>query len=266
MIVPTEKSQPELPPYDEDSAREVTDSKTGRLGNIHTSTYGSPELSYGQSSSGSPYAPRPLQPDFDGAVSTSSSFSTSFSRPPPGTLPYSSFDPIFLVCRGQYLYKGFLSLPPPSSAIPHPFITHDVNEGDWLDFLAEIQGAATLTEKDLSRSHLPIISIIPIVNSLASYGIRKFMKSRKASSVLKVIDIWNHHFFRPRKLEVILTKGPIKLSGTHDYPIADLHTPETSGTRSSFMDRKEGKLKGKEKESTADDPEDTTYRLFVVPI
>jgi hypothetical protein len=32
------------------------------------------------------------------------------------------------------------------------------------------------------------------------------------------------------------------------------------------MDRKEGKLKGKEKESTADDPEDTTYRLFVVPI
>lgn len=264
MIVPTEKSQPELPPqYDEDSAREVTDSKTGRLGDIHTSTYGSPELLYRQSSSGSPYAPHPPQPDSNGAVSASSSFSTSFSRPPPGNLPYSSFDPIFLVCRGQYLNKGFLPLPPPSTATPHPFITHDINEGDWLDFLAKIQGAATLTEKDLARSHLPIISMIPIVNSLTSYGIRKYMKGRKESSVLKVVDIWNHHFFRPRKLEVILTKGPIKLSGTHDRPIADLHIPETSSTRSSFSDRK---TKGKEKESTADDPEDTTYRLFVVPI
>lgn len=263
MIVPTEKSQHELPPYDEDSAREVTDSKTGRLGDIHTSTYGSPELLYRQSSSA--YAPRPPQPDSDGAISAPS-FSTSFSRPPPGTLPYSSFDPIFLVCRGQYLYKGFLSLPPPSSAIPHPFTTHDINEGDWLDFLAEIQGAATLTEKDLSRSHLPIISIIPIVNSLTAYGIRKYMKGRKESSVLKVIDVWNHHFFRPRKLEVILTKGPIKLSGTHDHPIADLHIPETSSSRSSFSDRKEGKMKGKEKESTADDPEDNAYRLFVVSI
>lgn len=134
MIVPTtEKSQPELPPYDEDSAREVTDSKTGPLGNIHTGTYGSPELLYRQSGSGSPYAPRAPQPDSDGVVSASSSFSTSFSRPPPGTLPYSSFDPIFLVCRGQYLYKGFLSLPPPSKAVPHPFITHDINEGDWLE-------------------------------------------------------------------------------------------------------------------------------------
>lgn len=131
MIVPTEKSQPELPPYDEDSAREVTDSKTGRLGDIHTNTYGSPELLYRQSRSA--YAPRPPQPDSNGAVSASSSFSTSFSRPPPGTLPYSSFDPIFLVCRGQYLYKGFLSLPPPSSTIPHPFITRDINEGDWLE-------------------------------------------------------------------------------------------------------------------------------------
>ena len=65
---------------------------------------------------------------------------------------------------------------------------------------------------------------------------------------------------------MILTKGPIKLSGTHDHPIADLHIPETSSTRSSFPDRKEGKLKGKEKESTADDPDDNTYRLFVVPI
>ncbi|EDR02041.1 uncharacterized protein LACBIDRAFT_310263 [Laccaria bicolor S238N-H82] len=264
MIVPTEKSQPELPPYDEDSTREFTDSKSGPLRNIHTSTYGSPE--YRQFSSGLPYAARPLQPDADGVVSESSSLSTSFSRPLPGTQPYSSFDPIFLVCRGQYLYKGFLPVPPPSSAIPHPFITHDVNEGDWLNFLAEIQSAATLTEKDLSRSHLPIISIIPIVNSLSAYGIRKYMKGRKESSVVKVIDFWNHHFFRPRKLEVILTKGPIKLSGTHDHPIADLHVPETSSTRSSLSDRKEGKLKGKEKAGTADDPEDNTYRLFVVSI
>ena len=40
---------------------------------------------------------------------------------------------------------------------------------DWrenLSFLGEVQSAATLTDKQVRLSHLPIVSIIPIVSEL----------------------------------------------------------------------------------------------------
>jgi hypothetical protein len=56
----------------------------------------------------------------------------SFSRqPPPHLLHTTPFPPIFLIAKGHHLDKGFPICPPPSKFQPHPFTTHDVNEGDW---------------------------------------------------------------------------------------------------------------------------------------
>jgi hypothetical protein len=60
---------------------------------------------------------------------------STFSRVPPRELSYSSFQPMFLLCKGKSLDKGFPSAPPPSSIQPHPFNSHDVTEGDWLRFV-----------------------------------------------------------------------------------------------------------------------------------
>ena len=60
---------------------------------------------------------------------------STFSRVPPRELSYSSFQPMFLLCNGKSLGKGFPPVPPPSSIQPHPFNSHDITEGDWLRFV-----------------------------------------------------------------------------------------------------------------------------------
>lgn len=51
---------------------------------------------------------------------------------------YTPFKPIFLFTTGDSsgqstsLSNGFPMTPPPSKENPHPFVTHDVNEIDWL--------------------------------------------------------------------------------------------------------------------------------------
>lgn len=111
------------------------------------------------------------------------SLPVSFNRAPAGSMTYPSFQPMFLVAHGKTLDKGFPIASPPSNSRPHPFVSHDVNEGDWmrylftnndliimidrgeiLSFLNDARMAATLTDKQIWRSHLPIVSIIPIVS------------------------------------------------------------------------------------------------------
>jgi Domain of unknown function (DUF4646) len=55
----------------------------------------------------------------------------SFLRPPPTNLSYAPFPSTYLISIGKRLEQGFPLLPPPSDIQPHPFVTHDVNEGDW---------------------------------------------------------------------------------------------------------------------------------------
>lgn len=157
-----------------------------------------------------------------------------------------------------------------------------------------------------------------LTDSLSAYGIQKFMKGRKETVVAKVVDTWNHvrianmiltealdticspnsitqHFFEPRKMRIILMKGSVKLSGSDDRPVGNLHTPtpskvstwtleqESKPLESSFSSTSVSKDdarhaggpfiavphrgpsehddKGKQKET-----EDETFRLFVVPI
>jgi hypothetical protein len=54
-----------------------------------------------------------------------------FARPPSGST-YTAFQPMHLTSIGQYLNKGFPQRQPPSNVDPHPFVSHDVTEEDWL--------------------------------------------------------------------------------------------------------------------------------------
>jgi len=173
---------------------------------------------------------------------------------------------MFLIATGKTLDKGFPLTTPPSNSNPHPFASHDVYENDWMSFLREVQAVATLTEKQIRMSHLPIISIIPIVNELSFYGVKQYMKHRNASKVIDCIDRWNRHFFEQRKMKTVLMKGQVKVSGQKEYlnhishPTSDLKSddnhhyhpppPSAPGISQELI----GRLN------------DDIYRLFVVPL
>ena len=59
---------------------------------------------------------------------------SSFTRVPSKDVMYPSFQPMFLVATGKTLDKGFPNAPPPSKLNPHPFVSHDINEGDWIGY------------------------------------------------------------------------------------------------------------------------------------
>ncbi|KAF9525751.1 hypothetical protein CPB83DRAFT_771568 [Crepidotus variabilis] len=215
------------------------------------------------------YAPTPPGYSSSLVASHPDSPPPSFSRSRTPGLSYAQFKPTFLVARSTTLHKGFPMTSPPGHDDVHPFITHDINEVDWLQFLSDIRAAGSLTDKDLRRSHLPIISIIPIVGSLSAYGIQKYMKSRKETVVVKLIDSWNHHFFEPRKIRIILMKGSVKLSGADERPIGDLHSPTPNMSPWTMTMGQEADVKpdkGKQKATSSGDQSDETFRLFIVPI
>jgi hypothetical protein len=57
---------------------------------------------------------------------------SSFSRPPPPNLIYTTFPPMYLIANGRHLDEGFPIVPPPSPVPPHPFSSRDVREVDWI--------------------------------------------------------------------------------------------------------------------------------------
>jgi hypothetical protein len=163
---------------------------------------------------------------------------------------------MFLVAIGRTLDKGFPEASPPSNLNPHgphPFASHDVNEKDWTSFLREARMVATLTEKQIRMSHLPIVSAIPIVNELAFYGVKQILKHQNVSKVVDCIEKWNRHFFEQRKIRIVLMKGRVKVSGQREYLNHTSHAPSGSPSAAGISQELIG---------TNDD----TYRLFVVPL
>jgi len=179
---------------------------------------------------------------------------------------------MFLVATGKTLDKGFPYASPPSTSNPHPFVSHDVNEGDWTSFLGEVQSAATLTDKQLRLSHLPIVCIIPIVNSLSSYGVKQFMKHQNVSKAIICIDKWNRHFFEPRKIRIVLMKGQVKVKGQTEH-LNDVTSPSSSQNL-EFGDRKHEDQPSTSSAVTSStgisqeliDKNDDIYRLFLYSI
>ncbi|TFK41675.1 hypothetical protein BDQ12DRAFT_678331 [Crucibulum laeve] len=167
----------------------------------------------------------------------------AFLRQPSRSSTYTSFSPMYLIARSRYLNKGFPPFPPPSSSRHHPFATHDIAMEDWLSFLEDVQSSTTLTLLDKGLVHLPavallpVVAFLPIINSIASYGIKSYMKSRKSNVVADVVDQWNHHYFNPRRMSVILMKGHSKLSGKRNVNLgtSDIISPPRPVSPSSSV-------------------------------
>ncbi|KAL0958039.1 hypothetical protein HGRIS_000215 [Hohenbuehelia grisea] len=197
----------------------------------------------------------------------------SFSRQPPPNIPEPSFAPTYLIANGKYLDKGFPLLPPPSTSHPHPFITHDVNVEDWFRFLDDIKSAGSLTEKQKMQAFLPIISLVPIVSWLSSQAVKTYMKRQKVGPVADLIDGWNHYFFNPRKLDIVLMRGTEKLNNSRNMmPMPNMPPPDDSSmppmgapaTPDPSAAAPEEKFsKGKEKEK--EEKHDKILRLYVNP-
>ncbi|KAL1743971.1 hypothetical protein HDZ31DRAFT_39735 [Schizophyllum fasciatum] len=151
----------------------------------------------------------PARPSVSPASSSSYSTPACFSRQVPHNLAYPDFMPTFLIANGdgEHIHKGFPITIPPSTAYPHPLESHGVPIEDWKIFLQDVQEKATLSDEQKSRARLPLISLIPVVNIIVREGIKTLMKSRKVHPVCRLIHLWNHHYFNPRRMEVILMQG-----------------------------------------------------------
>jgi len=127
---------------------------------------------------------------------------------------------------------------------------------------------ATLTEKQIRLSHLPIISIIPVINELAFYGVKQILKHQNVSKVVDCIDKWNRHFFEQRKIRIVLMKGQVKVSGQKEYLNHTSQAPSGSNLQSDdhkYEDRPPPpSAAGISQELIGKN--DDTYRLFVVPL
>ncbi|KAJ7189171.1 hypothetical protein C8R46DRAFT_1056736 [Mycena filopes] len=177
----------------------------------------------------------------------------SLTRVPPPNLPRTPFPPLFLLADGPSLRSGFPAVPPPSTEQPHPFTLHDVNETDWLQFLTDLRNVSNLTEEDRQTAYcVPVLSSVPIINLAIATAITHHIQRKKKWLASLLVDKWNHHFFHPRRIEVILMRGQTKLSGQSDQPVANLYTPRSVN------------FTAPPPPPSATSSGDRTYRLFVV--
>ncbi|KXN85580.1 Salicylaldehyde dehydrogenase [Leucoagaricus sp. SymC.cos] len=132
-----------------------------------------------------------------------------------------------------------------------------------LTFLEVVKTTGELTEKQEQWARLPIVSMLPIVGSVSTHIIRQQMKKGKHKDVANVINTWNHHFFHPRHIEIVLMQGVARLSGIDKH---SQNEPTMGWSGESLIQRppdsdSTSKGKGKAKEE-----EDTTYRLYIRPL
>ncbi|EIW74425.1 hypothetical protein CONPUDRAFT_85897, partial [Coniophora puteana RWD-64-598 SS2] len=71
------------------------------------------------------------------------STSQSWLRSPPSGLSYARFYRMVHHSKGEHLSGGFLKQPPNCSSRVHPFLTHNVDEEDWIRFLGDVERTAS---------------------------------------------------------------------------------------------------------------------------
>ncbi|KIK97009.1 hypothetical protein PAXRUDRAFT_825344 [Paxillus rubicundulus Ve08.2h10] len=218
-------------PYQQGSLPEAP-YEQGRSGPSGYSPYpgSTSQPNYSQSLGASPSPPdKAPSPSGGGGMSLSSFFGDKGTPPmwqrlPPAGPPYNQFPPMCLISNGKELSKGFPELPPPCELNQHPFSTHDINEEDWKRFLADIKKSGSLSAGQRIKSN-----VIPLAIGASFFGgflmthaIEKKMKAKNRTAAGDLIDHWNHFFFGPRRMEVVLCQASERLSGRHGAaPVGD---------------------------------------------
>jgi len=120
-----------------------------------------------------------------------------------------------LISNGKELSKGFPELPPPCQLSPHPFASHDVTEEDWKRFLADVKKAGSLSPAQRIRSNaIPLVTGMSFFTGfITTMAIEKKMKFKNRQAAGDLVDHWNHYFFGPRRMEVVLCQASERLSG-----------------------------------------------------
>lgn len=160
-----------------------------------------------------------------------------FKRPAPGHYAYIQFRPVSVLAVSEKLQDGFALMPPVTApGDPHPFISHDVTEEDWHKFLKDFQKTAHLSASDrlfqgMANSFMK--------DKIPSAKVQQRMAENKLEPIGDYLVAWNHYFFRPRRMSVVLARGTHRFSGeTDDYP------PDVSGhTKKSSKEKKDKKDK-----------------------
>lgn len=157
-----------------------------------------------------------------------------FKRPAPGHYAYAVFRPVSVLAVSEKLQDGFALMPPvaaPGEA--HPFISHDVTEEDWHKFLKDFQKTAHLSASD--RLFQGVANNF-MKDKIPSAKIQQRMAENKLEPIGDYLMAWNHYFFRPRRMTVILAKGTSRFSGeSDDYP------PDVFAHKKSSKDKKDKK-------------------------
>jgi len=126
------------------------------------------------------------------------------------------FPPMVIHSRSQRLTDGFFVQMPPTDEQPHPFVTRNIEEGDWRRFLEDI--------RETARQGIPNGGTQDASNN-----------ENTLSDPSELVDRWNSTYFSPRGLEVVLAKGSHRLSGDLSLPPPDFAEEEsTSGAMPPF--------------------------------
>jgi len=123
---------------------------------------------------------------------------------------------------------------------------------------------------------------LPLMGFLVAKGLEMHWKNKRSGPAGELVDYWNHHFFHPRRLHVVLARGVVSFSGA-DMPPPDRagsSSPELSITTSAFKDgsppydlgerkrtkkaaEKERKKQKKQRKSELSDASEENWRLVV---
>lgn len=206
----------------------------------------------------------------------------SFRRPPAPELPYPSFEPTALMGLSGNLSTAFPLLAPPSTADPHPFITHDVSEQDWTFFVRDVKAAALLAPSNsMFAGVAPVhMRLPPIINLIVAKTLEHHWQNKQNGPSGEVVEYWNHHFFYPRRMRVVLARGAVSYSGPDapppdrrsasskdvptDSPVSDSASGSYKGDKRSHKAAKaELKQQKKQRESERSEAASENWRLVV---
>lgn len=156
-----------------------------------------------------------------------------FKRPAPGHYAYINFRPVSVLAVSDKLQDGFALIPPVTApGDPHPFTSHDITEEDWHKFLKDFQKTAHLSASDrlfqgMSNSFAK--------DKKSSANVQKRVAENKLEPIGDYLMAWNHYFFHPRRMSVVLAKGGHRFSGETDDPPPDVgrHTKKASKEKKS---------------------------------
>ncbi|CAE6482178.1 unnamed protein product [Rhizoctonia solani] len=157
--------------------------------------------------------------------------STCFQRAPPELSDLITYErlPRPFVIQGKASKHKLPDLFP-ATGVP-ALSKHDVQESDWEYFIKDLTTCARYsTGERIVAGAFPVVRRLGPPGALITMATEQTMRKGKMSSSIALLDAWNEHFFKPRRLEAILCKGDKCKSGRQtDFLAPDrVNTPPRS--------------------------------------